>query len=104
VWVSPHSRLDRPVAFPEDGIRGQGKAVGTDRPPTALLFLNGQTIGSEIEIIDARRGAADRGQHGQATGGRPFIRSCVTRRRDEAPEIRFEHFVVGNTDMVVAIE
>ena len=33
-----HSRLDRPVAFPEDGIRGQGKAVGTETPPTALLF------------------------------------------------------------------
>jgi hypothetical protein len=25
---SPHSQLDCPVAFPEDGIRGQGKAVG----------------------------------------------------------------------------
>src|SRR5262249_20094722 len=35
--------------------------------------------------------------------GRPFIRSCGIRRRDEAPEIRSEHFVVGNTDMVVAI-
>jgi len=34
----------------------------------------------------------------------PFIRSCGTRRRDEAPEIRYEHFdVLGNTDMVVAI-
>jgi hypothetical protein len=35
----PHSQFDRPVAFPEDGIRGQGKAVGTKTPPTALLFL-----------------------------------------------------------------
>ena len=35
---------------------------------------------------------------------KPFIRSCGTRRRDEAPEIRYEHFdVLGNTDMVVAI-
>jgi hypothetical protein len=25
---SPHSQLDCPVACPEDGIRGQGKAVG----------------------------------------------------------------------------
>ena len=34
---SPHSWLDRPVAVPEGGIRGLGKAVGTERPPTALL-------------------------------------------------------------------
>jgi hypothetical protein len=26
VWASPHSQLDRPVAFPEDGIRGQGQS------------------------------------------------------------------------------
>jgi hypothetical protein len=38
---SPHSQLDCPVAFPEDGIRGQGKAVGTETPPTALLFWCG---------------------------------------------------------------
>jgi hypothetical protein len=41
VWASPHSQFDRPVAFPEDGIRGQGKAVGTKTPPTALLFWCG---------------------------------------------------------------
>jgi hypothetical protein len=41
VWASPHSQLDRPVAFPEDGIRGQGKAVGIKTPPTALLFWCG---------------------------------------------------------------
>jgi hypothetical protein len=37
VWASPHSQFDRPVAFPEDGIRGQGKAVGTKTPPTGGL-------------------------------------------------------------------
>ena len=41
MWASPHSQLDRPVAFPEDGIRGQGKAVGIKTPPTALLFWCG---------------------------------------------------------------
>jgi hypothetical protein len=41
VWASPHGQLDRPVAFPEDGIRGQGKAVGIKTPPTALLFWCG---------------------------------------------------------------
>jgi hypothetical protein len=40
VWALPHSQFDRPVAFPDDGIGGQGKAVGTT-PPTALLFWCG---------------------------------------------------------------
>jgi hypothetical protein len=39
VWGLPHSWFDSPmIAFPEDGIRGQCKAVGTETPPTALLF------------------------------------------------------------------
>jgi hypothetical protein len=41
VWALPHSQFDRPVAFPDDGIGGQGKAAGTKTPPTALLFWCG---------------------------------------------------------------
>jgi hypothetical protein len=41
-----HSRLDRPVAFP--GIRGQGKAVGSETPPTALLFWCGFCLKSQM--------------------------------------------------------
>jgi hypothetical protein len=37
-WIPLPRQLDSPIAFPEDGIRAQGKAVGTKTPPTALLF------------------------------------------------------------------
>ena len=36
--LSPTAGLTPPGAFPEDGIWGQGKAVGTKTLPTALLF------------------------------------------------------------------
>src|SRR5262249_28018989 len=43
----------RPVAFPEDGIRAQGKAVGTKTPPTALLFWLLPQGRSPRSLVDA---------------------------------------------------
>ena len=36
--LSPTTGSKAPGAFPEDGIWGQRKVVGTETPPTALLF------------------------------------------------------------------
>src|SRR5215472_14584457 len=98
-----------PAASRRLGLPKSHQTVSLCATPTVSnlrMSMKANPVAAPHPSCSQGRSAKDRGEFRKAAGGccgRPFIRSCGTRRRDEAPESRYVHFVGGDTDMVVAI-